>query len=329
MLGSCALPAPQLWKKTQTSEAPKAFFIPERQQAARRRPPTAEPLPGQPGLVYSPYTTPRKLVNITAFVAGDRALCPYSLEPFIIPQPTPQQDSSTLTPTADSTAPQAETNYPANSNPALETNPPAVTEVASQDLTSSLLPPPSGIPLGTWVEGIPGRVYSPFAPPHQQVDVSGLAPGVEVKCPYTGKIFRVPEYPSLGHSPSATPEMIAPLPEPPPENAAAPEAELPPPMPVPPIPEDESEMPSPAPDETPTESPEVPPTEEEPSSEAPRFGAKGDPVQLPTAVWAGSDRTKVQSPFGQPGELVDVTGRAAGEKVVCPYTGKPFLVPAP
>ena len=33
---------------------------------------------------------------------------------------------------------------------------------------------------------------SPFAAKHQLVDVTGLPVGMEVKCPYTGKLFRVP-----------------------------------------------------------------------------------------------------------------------------------------
>jgi hypothetical protein len=36
----------------------------------------------------------------------------------------------------------------------------------------------------------------------------------------------------------------------------------------------------------------------------------------------------VQTPFGEPGQLVDVSDRSAGDRVVCPFTGKPFLVPA-
>jgi hypothetical protein len=48
------------------------------------------------------------------------------------------------------------------------------------------------LPFGSIISGRPGFVNSPFAAPHQLVDVSGLAPGQEVKCPYSGKLFRVP-----------------------------------------------------------------------------------------------------------------------------------------
>lgn len=38
----------------------------------------------------------------------------------------------------------------------------------------------------------PGFVQSPYGNPGQLVDVTGLPSGFEVKCPYTGKLFRVP-----------------------------------------------------------------------------------------------------------------------------------------
>lgn len=48
------------------------------------------------------------------------------------------------------------------------------------------------MPYATPVPGKPGLVTSPFAPYAGYVDVRGYPPGQEVKCPYTGKLFRVP-----------------------------------------------------------------------------------------------------------------------------------------
>ncbi|MEM0896802.1 MAG: hypothetical protein AAGJ79_07930 [Verrucomicrobiota bacterium] len=52
--------------------------------------------------------------------------------------------------------------------------------------------PSDDLPSGTPVPGKPNYVYSPFAKKNQIVDVQGLEPGTKVRCPYTGKLFRVP-----------------------------------------------------------------------------------------------------------------------------------------
>lgn len=52
-------------------------------------------------------------------------------------------------------------------------------------------PPSSDKPFGTPVPGKQGMVYSPYSQ-DGYVDVKGIPPGTEVKCPYTNKIFRVP-----------------------------------------------------------------------------------------------------------------------------------------
>lgn len=48
------------------------------------------------------------------------------------------------------------------------------------------------LPYGTPVPGRPNMVNSPFAAKTQLVDVSGMGVGQPVKCPYTGKLFKVP-----------------------------------------------------------------------------------------------------------------------------------------
>jgi hypothetical protein len=63
-------------------------------------------------------------------------------------------------------------------------------------VTAAPVPPqaakPGKIPVGTAVPNKPGFITSPHAPKAGYVDVRGFPSGVEVKCPYTGKMLTVP-----------------------------------------------------------------------------------------------------------------------------------------
>ena len=407
---SCSLPPREAWQRMREEGVLKAFFVPKRSGVTDDRTqrlagadlsvdgdrsralPVAEPA-AQSGFVYSPRTTPRKLVNVKDFAPGDTVLCPYTMEPFVIPgavAPSDLANTPTTVPvpsTRTSTEPTPSKLAGAgHSSGASEPTNPAVQEVSLEGAQDHPAISDSSIalsdaPFGTWVEGKPGHVYSPFAERHQLVDVTGIAPGTEVHCPFTQRIFRVPEIdsaptslaqslpePSPGEEPS-TGGLAATIP-PASEDAAA-ESESPdlrslasvepasepgppastpagvpllttpaadptlaasqqpaPPAPLPSAPKYGATTPA-----TPMPLEASAPLAVENQTAAPKAPDKAPPVKKaptpPTATWVPNRPGLVQSPYGKPGELVDVTGKPSGSKVVCPYTNKPFLVPKP
>jgi hypothetical protein len=309
---SCSVPPKEAWQKMRREGVLKALFSPQRSEAqlashqqtsgrqnfgsaqlhgsggsiqlspsARHSMPRAESIQGRPGFVYSPFTTPKKLVNVQGFAAGEQVLCPYTLESFIVPGSGANPMNVPSIAAADAAASLPETTKPRPR--------PRPVQVASRDNGQSFLSTPepsdSGMPFGSWVESRPGFVYSPFAAKHQLVDVTGIAPGVEVRCPYSGRNFRVPELPNAGATEDQPRET---------KPKAKPEA-----------PAETKSMPTPMPEPTP-----------EPQE------------NLVSAKWVAGQPGLVQSPWGEEGQYVDVTGKSAGARVLCPFTGKPFQVPA-
>lgn len=90
-------------------------------------------------------------------------------------------DAVTPPPTAGATtAPPPVTVTPPGSTPP----PPTVTTTPP--------PVPAEIPYATRIANKPGFVKSPFDPNGQAIDVRDFQSGQKARCPYTGKVFRVP-----------------------------------------------------------------------------------------------------------------------------------------
>ncbi len=77
-------------------------------------------------------------------------------------------------------------------DPVKEESPAEVTDTAPILPEPTLATPPADIPFATPVMGRKGHVRSPFAEDQGMVDVSDIPAGTKVRCPYTGKVFRVP-----------------------------------------------------------------------------------------------------------------------------------------
>lgn len=153
--------------------------------------PVAQAVPDLPGYVRTPFTNPPRLVDVRGMSAGSKVVCPYTQRPFLVPGSVTASSSSLAsnrpkTPAAPErprTSPVA-----ANSNVAAMTTPAPSTPSVAPTTPA----PAAELPYGSPIAGRPGFVNSPFAAKHQLVDVTGLPVGMEVKCPYTGKLFRVP-----------------------------------------------------------------------------------------------------------------------------------------
>jgi hypothetical protein len=145
---------------------------------------TAKVMPSVPGYVNSPYTSPPKLIDVRDAAPGSTMICPYTKRPFLMPGP-PAYVMTTVEVGPPPVQKESRGRWKPRPRIELDTGIPPVSVPAAAT-------PKEEIPYGFAIPDRPGMAISPFAEQHQIVDVSGLSVGMPVRCPFTGKLFRVP-----------------------------------------------------------------------------------------------------------------------------------------
>lgn len=140
-------------------------------------------------------------LNLDRPASGDRSARESRyLEEQVSQAPPALTDPAVTTPvdpnapvTSDTAAVQAPTGTtpppPAPTEPSKDTPPPPA---ANNTGAATPAPAAAEMPYGVPVPGKKGFVYSPYDKSAGFVDVRDIGPGTKVRCPYTGKIFRVP-----------------------------------------------------------------------------------------------------------------------------------------
>ncbi|MDE0570536.1 MAG: hypothetical protein OSB44_07630 [Verrucomicrobiales bacterium] len=242
----------------------------------------AEAVIGGPGLVLSPHA-PGLLVDVQKFSSGDEVICPHTGLSFIVPDNV--EPVLLIADDMPTGRPLTEITEDLDDNPTRDkTDRTGIAENAQGVVEESK---PDGL-TAIRVRGKENQVFSPYTKRNYIVDITGLKSGDKARCPYTGRIFVIPEEGEDGRPENQQNKNIVD------EAIAAISDKI-----------------------------EFRVLKKKQDSQTAK-AAKMKKDTVPVATW--SKRVGyVMSPFG--GQLIDVRGKAVGSVLRCPFSGKLFKLP--
>lgn len=205
LLSSCSMPPRQAWSMIQRDGLFNYWAYASGHEPTFSRPsPPLQRAPSQSLAYrssYMPYGSPSPSYSRVSTSSGLVTNRYYA--PSTSPAPAPQIAQPTYRPKSTtprrSTKPRVivvddePTSKPSIADSAPKKTPPSPSSTKpSTPNTASSPAPKKDLPYGSAVSGRPNMVNSPYASKTQLVDVAGMSPGQTVKCPYSGKLFRVP-----------------------------------------------------------------------------------------------------------------------------------------
>jgi len=201
LISSCSMPPRQAWSMIQRDGLFNywAYSTGHQPIFSRPSPPlqrsSSQSLAYRPS--YKPYGQPRVSYTPPARSSAAPVTNRY-YAPSTSPAPAPQIAQPSYRPKTSS-SPSRSTkprivkvdDEPVYKSPVVDAAP-KKSPSPSPSKPSSSPAPKKDLPYGNAVAGRPNMVNSPYASKTQLVDVAGMGPGQTVKCPYSGKLFRVP-----------------------------------------------------------------------------------------------------------------------------------------